>query len=334
MEPPAAAAAPAQWWGAMALFGEAGRLCGTLGGGVVAAGSERRAAQALVTGRGEVLDFRLDNASAAEAGAICGGAMRVLIDSSLAGDPTPFAQAVCAAEARERGLLSIRLTEADGWLAEARWLPAGQVAALTDFPGRQAADECLARETPRLFERDTDARRELVYFAPVTPRPRLLIAGGGHLGQAVAAQAQEVGFEAHVFDDRPEFTRSDLFPDGVTTHCGPVPETLAAQPLTEDTYVVLVTRGHQHDAEALAVCLGAPLAYVGMIGSRRKVALLKRHFLDTGRAAEAELERVFAPVGLDLGAVTVPEIATSIVAQLISVRRKGRDHEPGHLTQS
>jgi len=87
--------------------------------------------------------------------------------------------------------------------------------------------------------------------------------------------------------------------------------------------VVIVTRGHQQDAEALAACLRRPAAYIGMIGSRRKVSLLRREFLANGWAKPEEFDRVYAPIGLDLGAATVPEIAASIVAQLIAVRRRG-----------
>jgi xanthine dehydrogenase accessory factor len=92
--------------------------------------------------------------------------------------------------------------------------------------------------------------------------------------------------------------------------------------LDEDSYVVLVTRGHRHDAQALAACIHRPLAYLGMIGSRRKAALIRRQFLESGLATAAEFDRVRAPIGLQIGAVTVPEIAVSIVAQLIAVRRR------------
>lgn len=85
----------------------------------------------------------------------------------------------------------------------------------------------------------------------------------------------------------------------------------------------MVTRGHRHDKAALAACIHKGAAYVGMIGSRRKVALLKKDLLESGAATAEELGRVYAPIGLDIGAETVPEIAASIVAQLIGVRRKG-----------
>ncbi len=157
---------------------------------------------------------------------------------------------------------------------------------------------------------------------PVVPRPLLLIAGGGHVGQALAVQAAQIGFSVTVIDDRPEFTDRALFPPGVNVLCGPVPQQIAAQPMSADTYVVIVTRGHRHDAEALAACIDQRPAYIGMIGSRRKVALMRKSFIESGLATEEQWDRIHAPVGLAIGAVTVPEIAVSIAAQLIAVRRK------------
>jgi xanthine dehydrogenase accessory factor len=162
-----------------------------------------------------------------------------------------------------------------------------------------------------------------VLVEAVVPRPRLLIVGGGHVGQAVAAQASLVGFDIAVIDDREQFTRPAQFPAGSDLRCGVIGQQLTSASIDTDTYVVIVTRGHQHDADALAACLHSPAAYVGMIGSRRKVALMRQGFLDCGRVTAAEFDRVFAPIGLDIGAVTVPEIAISIVAQLIAVRRTG-----------
>jgi xanthine dehydrogenase accessory factor len=163
----------------------------------------------------------------------------------------------------------------------------------------------------------------------------LLIVGGGHIGQALARQAILVGFDVVVLDDRPEFTDPALFPEGVATRCGDIREEVEASAIGRDTYIVIVTRGHKHDAEALEACIHAPAAYIGMIGSKRKVALMRQDFIESGLAGEEEFGRVFAPVGLDIGAVTVPEIAASIVAQLIEVRRKsgtkagGCEKEPG-----
>jgi xanthine dehydrogenase accessory factor len=150
-----------------------------------------------------------------------------------------------------------------------------------------------------------------------------LIIGGGHVSQALATQASPVGFDIVVFEDRSEFADPALFPPGTQTFYGKLPDLLAKFPMDPDTFIVIVTRNHQQDALALRHCIRRPVAYLGMIGSRRKIPLLRREFLKAGWATADEFRRVYAPIGLDLGAITVPEIAASIVGQLIAVRRKG-----------
>jgi xanthine dehydrogenase accessory factor len=167
-----------------------------------------------------------------------------------------------------------------------------------------------------------------VLVEPVIPNPSLLIAGGGHVGQALARMAVPLGFDVTVVDDRPEFTHAALFPDGVSTRCGDIAKEVASFPVTSDVFIVLVTRGHKQDAEALEVCIHKPGAYIGMIGSKRKVAMIRKSFIESGLATESELDCVFAPIGLDIGAITVPEIATSIAAELVAVRRKGAAQKP------
>jgi len=165
-----------------------------------------------------------------------------------------------------------------------------------------------------------------VFVEPVIPKPLLLIAGGGHIGQALALQSSLVGFDVTVIDDRAEFTDPALYPEGMARRCGDIPEQIAAGPIASDTYIVIVTRGHKLDAEALEACIHAPVAYVGMIGSRRKVALMRQNFIESGIATAEQFDRVFTPIGQDIGAVTVPEIAASITAELIAVRRQGIAH--------
>ncbi|MHB8902055.1 MAG: XdhC family protein, partial [Thermoguttaceae bacterium] len=177
-----------------------------------------------------------------------------------------------------------------------------------------------AAEEPRLV-RATPAGE--VFLEPVVPRPLLVVVGAGHVGQAVAWQAETVGFDVVVVDDRQELLQADRFPRGTATRCGPMAAVVDSLPLTHRSFVVIVTRGHQHDGEVLAACLQKPSAYIGMIGSRRKVAQMRRDFLQSGLATAEAFDRVYAPIGLDIGATTVPEIATSIVAQLIALRRRG-----------
>ncbi len=123
-------------------------------------------------------------------------------------------------------------------------------------------------------------------------------------------------------DDRKAFTRPELFAEGVATAHGNVGELVAQYPKDRDTYIVLVSKGHKPDAEALESCIHDELAYLGMIGSKRKIRLLRNHFIEEGLASAAAFDRVVAPIGYEIGAVTVPEIAVSIAAQLIAARRR------------
>jgi xanthine dehydrogenase accessory factor len=206
-----------------------------------------------------------------------------------------------------------------------QWLDESALPSFSGFPEPEALQDILRREASEFCVQDnpqTGERLEALVEA-VVAKPRLLIVGGGHVGQAIALQANIVGFDIVVIDDRAEFTRPELFPEATSTLTGDIPQTVAAFPHSDDTYIALVTRGHKCDAEALEACLRKPHAYLGMIGSKRKVVLVKKAFLESGRATSEEWERIYTPIGLDIGALTVPEIATSIVAQLIAVRRKG-----------
>lgn len=311
--------------GVKAVIDENGRVWGTVGGGQVEAESQRRAVEACKSKRPVVFDIHLEGAGAADDAPICGGTMRILIDPTAAEDRAAYARAAEALQRRERGVLVTAIRTAAETEVTAQWFPENAIPSDAAFPGTDAIRSCLARETPGLFVEDTEnpAASLEVFVEPVIPKPLLLIVGAGHVGQALALQAMLIGFDVAVIDDRPEFANPDLFPDGVTTRCGDIAREVADFPIAEDTYIVVVTRGHKHDAEALKACIHAPAAYIGMIGSRRKVALVRESFIKTGLATEEEFNRVFAPIGLDIGAVTVPEIATSIAAQLIAVRRKG-----------
>jgi len=311
--------------GVKAVIDAEGRIWGTLGGGLVEAEAQRRAVEVCRAQLPAVFDFDLAQAYAPDAGPICGGTMRILIDPTAAKDRAVYAQAAEALRQRRRGVLLTSVRTGPQPEIQVEWFPPEALPAEGHFPAAEAIGSCLQRESPRLFVESSQEPGESteVLVEPVIPRPLLLIAGGGHVGQALAEQATLIGFEVTVVDDRPEFADPALFPEGVTARCGEIPQEVAAFPMGADTYVVIVTRGHRQDAEALAACIHSPAAYVGMIGSRRKVDLLRKSFIESGLATPEEFDRVFAPIGLEIGAVTVPEIATSIAAELIAVRRGG-----------
>ncbi len=151
---------------------------------------------------------------------------------------------------------------------------------------------------------------------------RLLIVGGGHIGKALAAIGSLCGFVVEVVDDRPEYANAGRFPEARRVTCGRFEEVLADYPIDDATYVVCVTRGHRHDEISLRQVIRKPAAYIGMIGSRRRVGAVLQHLLEEGAPAEA-VARVHTPIGLDIGAETPEEIAVSIMAEIIQVRRGG-----------
>ena len=310
--------------GVKAVIEKTGKIWGTLGGGQVEAEAQRRAVEACKSKHPVVFDLNLYGADRADEVPICGGTMRILINPTAAKDRASYAQAAEAVLQRQRGVMLTIARSAEHTEVQSQWFPQKDIPLDAAFPGKDNIRSCLLRETPQLFTESSENPMVLteVLVEPVIPKPLLVIAGGGHIGQALALQASYVGFDITVIDDRPEFTDPALFPEGTTTHDGDILKLITAQPISGDTYIVLVTRGHKLDAESLEACIHAPAAYIGMIGSKRKVALIRKNFIESGIATEEEFDRVQAPIGLDIGAVTVPEIAASITAQLISVRRK------------
>jgi xanthine dehydrogenase accessory factor len=158
------------------------------------------------------------------------------------------------------------------------------------------------------------------YLETIEPPPKLLIVGAGHVGQALAAIASPLGFAVSVLDDRADVASAKRFPLAERRLVGEIEDELRKYPVDPQTYVVIVTRGHRHDGRALAAVINSPAKYIGLIGSKRKVKTIFEDLHGQGIALE-KLTRVHAPIGLELGAVTVPEIAVSIAAELVAVRR-------------
>ena len=159
-----------------------------------------------------------------------------------------------------------------------------------------------------------------VFIEPIAPPPDVYVVGAGHVGYHVARLATLVGFRVHVLDDRETFANRERFPSATEITVDGIAGFLAGADLPSTSYVVVVTRGHTHDLSAMRALAGRPFRYVGMIGSRAKVARIFDALAGEGAPAEW-LAQVRAPVGLQIGAITPEEIAVSIVAELIAVRR-------------
>jgi xanthine dehydrogenase accessory factor len=161
------------------------------------------------------------------------------------------------------------------------------------------------------------------YIEELGPPPTLIIAGAGHVGQALGEIAAKLDFRVTVIDDREDYASVERFPNATKRIVGDIEQNLRDSDIDASTYVVIVTRGHRHDGDALRAVINSPAKYLGLIGSKAKIKLIFEDLVASGIEAE-KLMRVHAPIGYEIGAVTVPEIAVSIAAELIAVRR-GRD---------
>ncbi|HEX4565854.1 MAG TPA: XdhC/CoxI family protein [Vicinamibacterales bacterium] len=162
-----------------------------------------------------------------------------------------------------------------------------------------------------------------VYIDPIAPTPALYVIGAGHVGWNLAKIAADAGFRIHVLDDREKFANAERFPFADTIEVDDIGAWLHKADLPASAYVVVVTRGHTHDFDAVRALAARDLRYLGLIGSRAKVARIFDALESEGMPLEC-LQRVHAPIGLDIGAITPAEIAVSILAELIAIRH-GRD---------
>lgn len=161
-----------------------------------------------------------------------------------------------------------------------------------------------------------------VFVEVFVPAPELLIVGAGHIAVPLAKIAKINEFEVTVLDDRASYASALRFPDADRVLASDIQETVASYRVTPRTHVVLVTRGHQHDVQALRTLLGSKAGYIGMIGSRRRVWTVLKLMRDEGAPAD-DLLRIHAPIGLEIEAITPAEIATAIMGEIIKVRRGG-----------
>ena len=161
-----------------------------------------------------------------------------------------------------------------------------------------------------------------IFVDVISPTETLLLVGGGHVSLALAKLAKELGYRIVVLDEKSEFASKERFPFADEVQAGELASLLENFPITPHTWIVIATRSHETDALALEKVLNSPASYIGLLGSRRKVALIFKRLREQG-FEESLLSRVCAPIGLDIGAETPGEIAISIMAEMVLHKRGG-----------
>jgi xanthine dehydrogenase accessory factor len=162
-----------------------------------------------------------------------------------------------------------------------------------------------------------------VYVEPILSQPLVVVVGGGHVGIAVSHLASWLGFRVAVSDDRPEWCTPELHPDADELYPVPISELPDHLEITPDTYLVLTTRGVDIDAKGLPRLLQSPAAYIGIIGSKRRWITTRKRIIEETELTEADLDKVYSPIGLELNAETPEEIAVSIMAEILLLRKGG-----------
>ena len=266
------------------------QIWGTIGGGAGEAKVIRQAQTVLETGEKQSLELDLSGAADRETQGICGGWMRV-------------------------------------WLE--RWGGETAIALVHQIFDRLEAGQAMTLVTPfatdqfpylssDLFEPD----RAIAFVETLQPPPTLLIVGAGHVGLQLSKVASLAGFQIAIQDDRPSWANAQHYPQAALILTQPIDEAITQLATHSQLYVALVTRGYQYDLQALAALLqrSVPCRYIGMIGSKKRV----RQVVQAIEEMNLPLSQpIYAPIGLDIGALTPEEIAVSITAELILVRRGG-----------
>lgn len=306
---------------------------GTLGGGCVEADAVDTALQVITTGIPSLRAYALTEELAWNTGLVCGGTMWILVqrddlaytfdgidvlaelaDASAGGAPVSIVTRL----GKTGGDLTLAgrcVVRADGVRLGTLGEPAVNAAAV------DAALAQLPHGTARIVKDETDRDRHDLLIEAIASRPRIVVAGGGHVALAIARQAAALDFDVTIVEDRPEFASAERFPSATVLQ-GDVPTTLGSITYSWNSFIVIATRGHKLDADCVMQAVRTNARYIGLLGSRRKTVLIEQMLRDEG-VAEERIGVIRAPVGLDLGGRTPAEIALSVLAEITQIRYHG-----------
>ncbi len=332
--------------GAKLLVDDLGRTTGTLGGGCVEGDAFEEAKRILSEGGASLREYELTEDLAWDTGLVCGGTMWINIEPgdaalrvggrkllgdilSASGGGKPVALATLLRRTRMPRTTADHPAPFEG-SAPATFSVTGRLFVEQDGRSNGTLGEldARAREESALALKRGTARTVVIgddlelLVEPVLAKPRLVIAGGGHVAHALARMGSLLDYDVTIVEDRAEYADRERFPAGVEIAQGEIAPTLLALGVGWNSFIVIATRGHKMDAHCLRAAVTTDARYVGLLGSRRKTVLIAKMLKDEG-VSEDRLRAVHAPIGLDLGGRTPAEIALSVLAEMSQERFGG-----------
>ncbi len=317
--------------GAKMIIHPWGQHYGTVGGGCGEGEVIRAGLEVIETAVPRIVKVDLTDPISLESTGVCGGVMEVYVERWQNSDKPLIEQLLMPFEDTQSTAL-VTVIKATG--EQASTLGEQSVVTLyrdgdgiygqLGFEFLSDIHQCLAERKSQVLCYEK-ANGQIQLFVEVQCRPpTLIIVGAGHIALPLAQLGKLVDFEVVVLDDRPMYANKQRFPMADRVLAKPLKETLRDWPIDQDTYIVLVTRGHSHDVECLLEVLDSPARYLGMIGSKRRIKAVFELLSQEQAIDPTKFERVHAPIGLDIGGKTPEEIAISIMAEIINVYRGGR----------
>lgn len=325
--------------GAKMVVTASGEIIGTVGGGCGEAEVVRSAVQAIRERKPALVRVELMDDIESDSPAVCGGILNVFVDPWWKDDsvsiPAKIADELArVSETGKSAVVATVLGSAGGGGAPGQKCVIRDGTVLISSIGSEALLQAIIKESHERMVNEQSRQVALalpdtgdkieVFFDVITAVRKVIIVGAGHLAVPLAQFAKILGFHITVLDDRVIYANRERFPDVDEVIVGDMAETLGNLEITPQTYIVLITRGHQFDEPCLRQVINSPAKYIGMIGSRRRIKACFIRFRDEDGIPEELLKRVYAPIGLDIKAESPEEIALSIVAEMVKVRRGGK----------
>ncbi|MBI5021547.1 MAG: XdhC family protein [Ignavibacteriales bacterium] len=317
---------------------------GTVGGGCMEGEVILHANRLYNARKAEILTFEL-NEDDIESGLICGGNLDILIEP-ITKNFIPIFQKLKTLRDDEEDCIVGTLLNKDNTVASKiifkrnsgemnEWIVDNALNNSTTQLLPHSITPLIQQSISRVYQKNEIIRLKTesgeIILEPISSTPSLIIFGGGHVSKFVSQSAVMVGFRVTIVDDREKYANPDRFPEAAQTIVSDFSEAFSKLTIKPTTYIVIVTRGHSYDELVLEQAVKTPAKYIGMIGSKRKVLKTYDHLRQCGIKDE-QLERVHAPIGIDIAAATAEEIAVSITAELVRIRR-GSLKPPRHLKE-